>query len=268
MAESDRRFAGSIPAFYDRHLGPLIFQAYADDLAARVAALAPARLLETAAGTGIVTRAMVRACPYAAITASDLNQPMLDYAADQPGAGGVIWRQADAQSLPFAEASFDVVVCQFGAMFFPDRVAAYREARRVLSPGGRFLLGVWGDLAANDFARAVTDALAAHFPDDPPRFLARTPHGYAEIDTVRADLFAAGFAAVAVDTIEHRSTAPSPREAAVAYCHGTPLRSEIEARAPGSLDAATAAAEALLARRFGAGTIDGRIRAHVFTAAR
>src|SRR5690242_6913191 len=142
--QSDRVFAGSIPALYERYLGPLIFEPYADDLAERVASGAPNRVLETACGTGIVTRALARRLPAAAeLVASDLNQPMLDFAAGQLKDRRVTWRQADALALPFPDRSFDAVACQFGAMFFPDRVAGYREASRVLRPGGRFVFSVW-----------------------------------------------------------------------------------------------------------------------------
>lgn len=138
MSETDRVFTGEIPIFYDRYLGPQIFADYAEDLARRAAALRPARVLETAAGTGIVTRALAGSlATEAEITATDLNQAMLDFAAAQPGLERVTWQQADAQRLPFDDRSFDAVLCQFGVMFFPDRLAGYREARRVLRPGGR-----------------------------------------------------------------------------------------------------------------------------------
>ena len=268
MAQTDRRFAGSIPALYDRYLGPLIFEGYAADLARRAAAAAPQRLLETAAGTGIATRAMARALPDADITATDLNQPMLDHAAAQPGVERVVWRRADAQSLPFPDASFDAVFCQFGAMFFPEKVSAYREARRVLKPGGRFLFSVWDRIEDNEFADIVTEIVAAMFPDDPPRFLARTPHGFYDVNTVREDLQTAGFTQIDADTVALRGRAPSPREPALAYCQGTPLRNEIEARDASRLAEATEAAAAAIAARFGSGAVDGKIQAHIFTAGR
>ena len=265
---SDRLFAGSIPEFYDRILVPLIFAVYADDLAARLARLAPNRVLEIAAGTGVLTRAMAKQLPAEArIVASDLNQPMLDHArARQVEDKRITWEQADAQALRFSDRAFDAVACQFGAMFFPDKVGAYREARRVLKPGGHFLFNVWDRIADSEFADVITAALAELFPDDPPRFLARTPHGYHDPDLIRAQLTAAGFTGISIDTLERRSFARSPEEPAIAYCQGTPLRNEIEARKTVSLDDATKVASDALARRFGTGPIDGRIRALVVTA--
>jgi ubiquinone/menaquinone biosynthesis C-methylase UbiE len=179
MSETDKVFAGSIPENYDRHMVPLIFESFANDIAARIAAMSPAAVLETAAGSGVVTRALMpRLSANARYVATDLNQPMLDYAAArQSGEARTSWRKADAQALPFEDAAFDVVCCQFGAMFFPDRQLAYREAKRVLRSGGRFVFNTWDRIEENVFADDVTGALAEVFPGDPPRFLARTPHG-------------------------------------------------------------------------------------------
>jgi len=269
MSDTDRVFAGSIPALYDRYLGPLIFAEYAADLAERVAVLGPARVLETAAGTGIMTGALARALPAEVeIFATDLNQTMLDYAAAQPGAARVAWRQADAQHLPFEDGSFDAVLCQFGAMFFPDRDAAYREARRVLKPGGHFLFSVWDRIEENEFADLVTETVAALFPEDPPKFLARTPHGYHDVAAIERELRSAGFSRIAVETVPRRSRARSPRDPAIGFCQGTPLRNEIEARAPDRLREATDAAAAALTARFGSGPIKGKIQAHIVTASR
>jgi ubiquinone/menaquinone biosynthesis C-methylase UbiE len=268
MVADDKLFAGSIPEVYDRFLVPLIFEPYARDLAERIARAEPRDVLETAAGTGVLTRAIAsRLPPHTRIVATDLNQPMLDQAAArQAAADRVTWRQADALALPFEDRGFDVVACQFGVMFFPDRVKGYREARRVLKSRGRFLFNVWGQIADNEFADVVTEALTALFPQDPPLFMARTPHGHHDLRKIREELGAAGFAEVSIETVDHRSKAQSPRDAAVAYCQGTPLRNEIVARDASRLDAATTAATEALARRFGDGPIDGRIRAHVIAA--
>jgi len=267
MSATDKVFAGSIPQIYDRFLVPLIFEPYARDLAERVVAAQPRDVLEVAAGTGAVTRAMAARLPAPVrITATDLNQPMLDHAARQLSSDRVTWRQADALKLPFDDGGFDVVACQFGAMFFPDRVQAYREARRVLRPRGRYLFSVWGPIADNEFADVVTEAVAALFSNDPPRFLARTPHGYCDADKIRADLTAAGFANISIDTVDATSSAASAHDPAVAFCQGTPLRNEIEARDASRLEEATGAAAAALARKFGSGPIEGRISALVVTA--
>ena len=196
MAESDKVFAGSIPKFYDTLMVPLIFEAYAANMAELVAAFSPGAVLETAAGSGAVTRALApKLKPDAHYVVTDLNQPMLDYATTRQGFDGRIeWRQADALDLPFEDASFDVVCCQFGAMFFPNRVAGYAEARRVLRPGGRFVFSVWDRIEENTFADDVTNAVAAIFPHDPPRFLARTPHGYHDVALIHEELRRAGFA--------------------------------------------------------------------------
>jgi len=199
---------------------------------------------------------------------TDLNQPMLDYAASRQGADSRIeWRQADALKLPFEDASFDVVCCQFGAMFFPNRVAGYAEARRVLRPGGRIVFNVWDRIEENAFADEVTNAVATVFPHDPPRFLARTPHGYHDIALIRADLSRAGFTNIKIETHEKLSRAATARDAATAYCQGTPLRNEIEARDPDKLALATDRATQAIASRHGEGPVAGKIQAHVIVAA-
>ncbi len=270
MVELDKVFAGSMPELYDTYLVPLIFEAYAEDLATRLAALAPMSILETAAGSGVVTRA-VASClrPDARYVVTDLNQPMLDHASAKQGEDARIsWRQADALELPFDDCTFDVVLCQFGAMFFPDRIAGYREAYRVLKPGGQFLFNVWDHIDANDFAKAATEAAAAIFPDDPPLFLARTPHGYHDVAQIRKDVEAASFGEVSIVTKEETSIASSPRHPAVAYCQGTPLRNEIEARDASLLEMVTDRTEEAIAASFGSENVIGKIRGHVIAAVR
>jgi len=261
-SKSDTLFAGSIPQLYERYLVPLIFEPYAVDLAVRVASQSPSRVLEVAAGTGVVTRRLAATLPRSAtIVATDLNRAMLDQAAAVGTARSVEWKQADATSLPFADASFDAVVCQFGAMFFPDKPKAFAEAKRVLRDGGSLIFNVWDRIEDNEFADDITRTLATLFPSDPPRFLARTPHGYHDGERIRSELQAAGFRDISIDAVDAVSDAASPRDAAVAYCHGTPLRNEIEARAPGELARATDAATQALAERFGTGSVSGHIRA-------
>lgn len=266
--ETDKVFSGAIPDIYDTYLVPLIFQAYASDLARRVAEFGPADVLETAAGSGVVTRALAPLLSDgASYTVSDLNQPMLDRAAKMQGRDDrIVWQRADALDLPFQDNSFDVLCCQFGVMFFPDRIAGYREARRVLKPGGRFIFNTWDRIEDNVFAKIVTDTAATVFPDDPPIFLARTPHGYHDIDQIRSEVEAAGYRQIVIETITETSTASSPRHPSIAYCQGTPLRNEIEQRDQGLLDHVTDLAAAAIAESHGDGEVSAKIQGHVVTA--
>lgn len=263
--EGDKVFAGSVPKFYDEFMVPLIFAPYATETARRVAALEPKKILEIAAGTGVLTRAMHAVLPATSqIVATDLNEAMLQHAASTLTGDRVAWRQADALDLPFPDESFDVVVCQFGAMFFPDRPRAYSEARRVLKNNGAFLFSVWDRIEDNGFADTITSSLETLFPQDPPRFLARTPHGYFDRATIEEDLKRGGFETVAAfDTVAARSPADSPRIPAIAYCEGTPLRDEITARNPSGLSQATDTATQAIADTYGSGAVDAKIQAHV-----
>lgn len=270
MAEADKAFTGSIPELYDRHLVPLIFDVYARDMARRVKALAPSRVIETACGTGVVTRAIAAAIDGPVrIVATDLNPAMLDVArASLGGDARIEWREADALALPFEDASFDVVVCQFGAMFFPDKVQGFAEARRVLAPAGAFLFSVWDRIAENEFADVVTAAMAELFPVNSPNFLARTPHGHHDLDVIEGALRDAGFRDVEIDVVKAVSRSASAQEPALAYCQGTPLRNEILALDPSGLERATRHAAEALRRRFGDGPIEGKIQALVVRAAK
>ncbi|MCG7394555.1 methyltransferase domain-containing protein [Microvirga sp. ACRRW] len=269
MSATDATFAGSIPIIYEQHLGTLLFQPFAEDLAARLRDVASGRILETAAGTGIVTRALARNLPSdVEIVATDLNQAMLDLAQTKLQAPNVTWRQTDAQTLPFEDSSFDAVVCQFGVMFFPDKQAAFREALRVLKPGGRFLFNVWDRLDANQVSKTVSDQAIAMFPDDPPRFFERTPFGYFDTDRLLGELESAGFENIDIEPVDKVSSAPKAASAAMGLTQGTPLRGELEARAPGRLDEITEKVAQALAKRFGDGKIENRMRAIVVTAQR
>ena len=266
---SDTAFLGRVPELYDQYLGPMIFAPYADDLARRLSDLRAGSVLETACGTGIVTRRLAQSLASSvAIVATDLQQAMIGRAMTKPGLERVTWQQADALALPFPDATFDAVVCQFGVMFLPDRPAGYREARRVLKPGGRFLFSVWDEIATQPIADVVVSAMLRRYPSDPPRFLARTPHGYHDTGVIRADLAAAEFTDIVVETLELLSRAATYRDPAIGFCQGTPMRGEIEARDPGGLQAATDAAADALAERFGTGAIEAPMRAHVVTVVR
>jgi ubiquinone/menaquinone biosynthesis C-methylase UbiE len=268
MTAADNVFSGSIPEFYDTYMVPLIFEAFANDMAARVASFAPMSVLETAAGSGVVSRALINHLhPDARYVVTDLNQPMLDHAASRQATDKRIeWCQADALELPFEAGSFDTVICQFGAMFFPERIRGYSEARRVLKDGGRFFFSVWDRIENNEFADVVTNAAATAFPDNPPQFLKRTPHGYFDQDQIHVDLNRAGFTNAVIVSKEGESRAPSARQVAVAYCQGTPLRGEIEAREEGSLKRITDITTDALEARYGRGPVAAKICAHIVMA--
>ncbi|MDQ0558628.1 ubiquinone/menaquinone biosynthesis C-methylase UbiE [Rhizobium mesoamericanum] len=264
MAINDACFQGDIPAAYDRYLVPILFDSYAADLARRLASLHPHRILEVAAGSGALTRAISSALPHAEIIATDLNQAMLDVAAVKHLGGHVVWRQADASALPFPEQIFDAVTSQFGVMFFPDKERAYREILRVLKPKGTFLFNTWDTVENNAFAKAVVAATDALFPDDPLPFFRRTPHGYFDAEAIRSELERAGFQSVTFAKVEKTSRAPSARDVATAFCKGSPLRMEIEAR-EAKFDVLSRVTEAL-EQTFGKGPIEGQMSALVFTA--
>ena len=264
IGSSDTGFSGSIPRLYEAYLVPLIFAPYAEDLARRLAAYPVSRVLEIAAGTGVLTRALAAMLPeHAALVATDLNQAMIDHASSLGTKRPVQWRQADAMSLPFADGEFDAVACQFGAMFFPDKAHAYAEVRRVLKPGGVFVFNVWDRIEENEFADVVTAELGTLLPPAPPRFLARTPPGYFDRATLERDLANGGWTErPEIVTVAARSRAESSHVPAIAYCQGTPLRNEIEARDASRLLEATENAAEALARRFGRENLDSKIQAH------
>jgi len=261
---SDSSWLSSMPEMYDRCLGAAVFGPYAADLARRATALAPERVLELAAGTGVATGALVAALPDAAITATDLNPPMVSYA--EARVPGPVWEVADAQQLPYPDDSFELVVCQFGVMFLPDRVAAYRGIHRVITDGGSFLFTTWDTLETHVVEAAVIDAMAELFPQNPPDFLRRVPHGYADQDQIRADVEDAGFDRVELERVGLTGHASSAATLAEGYCLGTPLRFELAERGdPADVVEPLAAA---LTARFGHGVVDVEMSALVVRAAR
>jgi SAM-dependent methyltransferase len=261
-SDDDRLWVGSMPEVYDRLLGPVLVQPYAIDLARRVAASSPGRVLELAAGTGIVTDELIAVLPDAAVTATDLNQAMVDRGAAQVPTAD--WRQADALDLPFDDDTFDVVACQFGVMFFPDRPKAYREAARVLVPGGRLLFNVWTSVDENELAAAVQDALTELFPDDPPRFLPEVPYGYHDRHQIETDLAAGGLAMESWDVVTTAVPAVA-QDATTGFLQGTPVHAEIAARTT-DIDATVAAIADAVTHRLGAASAPRKLSAVVVEA--
>ena len=265
MSDMNRSFAGQMPEFYDRFLVPMMFAPFAQDLARRLEDTLSGHVLELAAGTGVLTRALARTLPAAvAITATDLNPAMLTQAKSHAALERVKWQEADALSLPFADQQFDYAVCQFGVMFFPDKVAAFREALRVLRPNGRFLFSVWGSREGSVWDVVVT--VVGQFLSRDPASLVAPP--YKDVATVQADLAAAGFASITTEDVIQSTRSGSPREAAISQCHGGLVRAAIDAHMPDRLDEITEAATAAIAARFGRESIESPLHAILFTAAR
>ena len=256
---TEARWVASMPETYDRCLGPALFAPFAAHLAAMAEALSPERVLELAAGTGIVTAELVRRLPRARITATDLNPAMTAWARSQ--VAGPTWQQADAQQLPFDDNTFDLVVCQFGAMFFPDKRRAFAESARVLAPNGTALFAVWDVVEASRFASAAVDAVARVLPDDPPTFIVRVPHGYTDPAQIAADLESSGLHGVCVERIVLTGRAPSARALAEGFCLGTPLRFALEQR--GDLERLTGAVADEMTSALGAGAVEGEMAAFI-----
>ena len=263
--DKDKVFAGPVPQLYDHYLGPILFEPFAALMAGY---LKPTDrdILETAAGTGVVTRAMHHAQPKSHITATDLNQAMLDVAAAKLSSDKVSFQQADAQALPFKDHSFDVVVCGFGIMFMPDKQKAYSEARRVLKPGGRIVMTAWDRIETTPIMAITESTLGQLYPENPPRFFSRTPCGYHDRAVIEQDLRTAGFSTVATEVCARSSQVAQAAEAATGLCQGTPMRGEIESRDPSGLMQATQAVTAALEQHFGTGPFKAELQAVLITA--
>ncbi|HEX8766895.1 MAG TPA: class I SAM-dependent methyltransferase [Jatrophihabitans sp.] len=259
---TDAQWSESMPEVYDSCLGPALFAPFAARLAAAARALSPRRVLELAAGTGILTAELARALPAAEITATDLNPAMVDWAAER--LAGPRWLQADAQHLDLPDGCFDLVACQFGVMFFPDKPAAFAEAARVLAPGDTLLFSVWDAVETSDFPAAMMHSIAAVLPGHPPDFIVRVPHGYCDPDQLTADLRAGGLEPRGIDRIVLRGRSDSARMIARGFCLGTPLRFALQDR--GSLEELTSALEDEMAARLGAGPVESALAAFVVTA--
>jgi ubiquinone/menaquinone biosynthesis C-methylase UbiE len=231
MIDKVAEFTGPIPLHYDRGMGPVMFADFAGDMARRVAAVNPMRVLEIAAGTGIVTRQLRDCLPSGArLTATDLNQAMLDVARTKFQAMEQIeFQTADASALPFPDAAFDAVVCQFGVMFFPDKEKSYREVHRVLAPRGHYFFSVWDAHRHNPFARIAHKVIGGFFPIDPPQFY-QVPYGYHRLDPIKEALNDARFTDIKVAVLSEERDIPDVASFARGMVFGNPVIEQIRAR--------------------------------------
>ena len=266
MKDDVAGFVGSIPQHYDQSLGPLIFADYAVDIARRVAACKPARVLEIAAGTGILTRHLRDALPSGVrLTATDLNPPMLEIARTKfRPVEQVEVRPADATALPFADASFDAVVCQFGVMFFPDKDRSYREVYRVLTPGGRYLFNIWDSHRHNPFGRIAHDVIGRFFPGDPPQFQS-APFSY-RFEAAKDSLIDAAFADVSAVVLQLEKDVPDPAILARGLVCGSPIIDQVHARGGVEPEQIVAAIVQEYRREFGTGSWRMPLQATVISA--
>ena len=267
MKDEHAQFAGSIPAAYDRYLGHVLFQPYAEDLVARLQVPENGSVLELACGTGIVTRELRNRLPATVkLIATDLNEPMFQHAAAKFAKGEAVeWQQADACSLPFGDGIFDAVVCQFGIMFVPDKALAAREARRVLKRDGVFLFNVWDAIERNELCRIAHETIAGYFDKDPPTFY-QVPFGYHDHDEIRGVLVEAGFRDVRIEVVEKVSGASRPEDIATGLVQGNPVSVAIAERDPSLLPVITSAITAALKSRFGESDLQAPLRAIVVRA--
>ena len=251
MSDDSRGFVGSIPENYDRGLGPIAFAEYAEHTARLVAGYAPSRVLETGAGTGIVTRWLRDLLPVTTrLIATDLNPPMLEIArkkfrSDEP----IEFRHADAMALPFADGNFDAVVCQFSAQFFPDKEKSYREVYRVLASGGRYVFSVW-DGGYNRHGLIADEVAARFFPTDPPQFY-RVGLGYNKIDPIKDSLSDAGFIDLRIAVLTREKQVSDIGAFARALVYGNPLIDMIRTRGVVDPDQVVNSLGEALAREFG-----------------
>lgn len=259
---------GAMVAIRDRYLAPSLLAPFADDLARRLSRISMGPLLEIVADTGVLTQAIASAMSAGLIiVATDPSAEMVEFASSKPGMARVSWRTAEPTALPFPDSTFGVVTCHFGVVTMLDSVLAFTEARRVMKPGGRFVFSVPAHIRHNPVAECLQEAIHDQFPADPPKFVSHILYGRGNHQAIDDDLTEAGFTDAIYTSVDLPFEAASARDVAMAYCLGTPLRNEIEARAPGDTERVVAAVAAALQRRFGTGPIRATMRAHVVSAA-
>ena len=266
MTSSDTSAGGSVQAVYHRHLGPLFFEPYARDLARRLPTTPGSRVLELACGTGILTAALVVSFDRSTeITSTDSNEVMIEMARSHVRSPCVRWQTADATDLPFADRAFDLVVCQYGVMFFPDKIAAAHQVRRVLRAGGEWWFNVWGALHENPIVRVANETIDRFFASDPPT-LYQVPFGYSDRRRIADDLRRGGFDEVTIETVDLQGRAPSAEHAAIGLVFGNPVIHAIRERGTGTPEDVVRAVATAIGREFGPGELRVPMRAHAVCA--
>ncbi len=267
MAQAPVAFDGSIPATYDRLLGPMLFEPYARDIVQRLHLGRTPRVLEIACGTGRVTRHLLASMGgNALLTATDLSPSMLLEARVRIGDDRrVTWQEADAMKLPFEDGAFDAVVCQFGVMFFPDKALGLAEMHRVLAPRGRLAFNTWDSMEQNPYAAVASRAVKEFFPFDPPTFF-DIPFGMHDVTALEALTTDAGFTKVQVTTRADVMKCARTLDAATGFVRGNPMINALKERGVADVDAIIRAVEAAFRREFGDSPMRSTMQAHVVTA--
>ncbi len=221
-------FIGSVPENYERYLVSSIFGPWASDLV-EVAALRPSdRVLDIACGTGIVARTAARRLGSGGtVVGLDLSAPMLEAARSAAANEGVSveWREGSALKLPLPDAAFDVVFCQQGLQFFPDRPAALLEMHRVLAAGGRLVLSVWREIERSPGFAVLAEALTRHIGPEAGTLMTSGPFGLSNAEELRALIAAARFSDIALRSALKALRFTSPNEFVLRYAAGSALGS-------------------------------------------
>jgi ubiquinone/menaquinone biosynthesis C-methylase UbiE len=264
MTETSISFSGTIPENYDEHLGTLFFEPYAKDLAARIGREHPASILEIACGTGRLTQYLSAAAPAAKITATDINAAMLEVAKKKVKDANITFSVADSGALPFDDGSYALVTAQYGVMFYPDKPKAFREAYRVLAPGGVFVFNTWDSMKNNPIMEIAQAVIEKFFPVDTPAFYS-IPFSYYHEDVIMSDLRQGGFSDITIENVLYHGYSPSPRSAALGLVKGNPIYTAIMDKEPGELDVIISEMEGRFKERFGKKDLSLPLSAFVVT---
>jgi len=260
-------FSGNIPINYEEHLGPLLFEPYAIDMAERVKKLNPSTVLEIACGTGRVTNHLLKVLSEdAMLTATDINPAMLNLAKEMVReTKGVKWEVADSMALPFGNETFDCIIAQFGVMFYSDKVKAHQEAFRVLKTGGALIFNSWNMMSGNIAVQMVKELLDEYFPQNPPNFY-DIPFSYFNTDLIRMDLNKGGFSHIDTTLLKVNGYSPNAYSAAKGLLEGTPVSVGITERNAEILPELVETLAGRLATHFGAKDLSVPLEAIVTTA--
>ena len=214
MAQHEQwQLEGTAAELYQRYLVPLITALWAADLVERSALRPGERVLDVACGTGVVARLAAERMGTGRVVGLDLNTSMLAVARTVAQNGGpkIEWREASVLHMPFPDGIFDVILCQLGLQFFPDRVRALAEMFRVLTPGGRLALSVFTAIERTPVAHALADALDRHIEPDASS-IKRSEHALSDGRLLENLVSAAGFSHVTVTSVTQMIRFPSPRD--------------------------------------------------------